>query len=81
MKKYVKSQNNEDYKNIEFNEDRAIQGALEIKRAKKRPTSVALDPDTILKLKSLAEKKGIPYQILMRSYILEGIKKEEKESA
>lgn len=43
------------------------------RRKKKMPTSVALDPETIEGLKSLAERKGIPYQVLMRSFILEGL--------
>lgn len=48
-------------------------------RQKKQPTSVALDPQTIQSLKELAERKGIPYQVLMRSFILEGLEKAKKE--
>lgn len=49
------------------------------RKNKKTPTSVALDPQTIQSLKELAEKKGIPYQVLMRSFILEGLDKAKKE--
>ena len=81
MTKYVKNSNEEIYSDNEFDRKKGLAAAKEIKKIKKRPTSVALEPNTILKLKKLAEKKGIPYQILMRSYILEGLENEDKESA
>jgi predicted DNA binding CopG/RHH family protein len=81
MTKYVKNQNTEIYNDNEFDADKAIKAAEEIKKEKKRPTSIALDPKTISKLKDLAERKGIPYQVLMRSFILDGLDREDKESA
>jgi predicted DNA binding CopG/RHH family protein len=45
------------------------------KNKKKNPTSVALDETTIRELKSLAEKQGIPYQVLIRVSILDGLKR------
>ncbi len=45
------------------------------KHARKRPTSIALDDTTIAKLKGLAEKQGIPYQVLIRVFILDGLER------
>ncbi len=45
------------------------------KESRKRPTSVALDDTTIRDLKAIAEKQGIPYQVLIRVFILDGIEK------
>jgi predicted DNA binding CopG/RHH family protein len=70
------------YKKISFEEDKVLAARhrlTEARKKKKRPTSIALDEETIQKLKMLAEVKGIPYQVLMRSYILKGIH-EEKEA-
>jgi predicted DNA binding CopG/RHH family protein len=55
-----------------------IPRARALLKALKKPTSIALDPETILELKELAETRGIPYQVLMRSYILEGLKRDKK---
>lgn len=67
-----------EYKNAEFNVKKAKQAQKKIKR--KMPTSISLSEDTIDELKELAEKKGIPYQVLMRSFILEGLEKLKKAS-
>lgn len=48
--------------------------------ARKMPTSVTLPPEVVEDLKTLAQKKGIPYQVLMRSFILEGLEKMKKSS-
>jgi predicted DNA binding CopG/RHH family protein len=45
------------------------------KNRKKRPTSVALDETTIRELKILAKKQGIPYQVLIRGFILDGLQR------
>lgn len=76
-KYYVKSTDDEMYDELEFDVEKSL-AAREEMRAKKRPTSVALDESTINELKALAEVKGIPYQVLMRSYILEGLRKDKK---
>jgi len=39
--------------------------------------SIRIDEIKILEAKELAEEKGIPYQTLMRSWIYEGLKKEQ----
>jgi len=45
------------------------------KNMRKKPTSVALDEATIADLKKIAGRQGIPYQVLIRVFILEGIEK------
>lgn len=46
--------------------------------ARKVPTSVALDPHFIAALKKEAQARGIPYQILMRMFIMEGFERMKK---
>ena len=47
---------------------------------RKVPTSVALDPRFVAELKKEAEARGIPYQILMRMFIIEGFQRMKKAS-
>jgi predicted DNA binding CopG/RHH family protein len=53
----------------------------EIGEPKKVPTSVALDPAFVAELKKEASDRGIPYQILMRMFIIEGFKRMKKKAA
>ncbi len=76
-KYYVKSADDEMYKELDFEVEKSLKAREEM-MAKKKPTSVALDETTIQDLKALAQIKGIPYQVLMRSYILEGLRKDKK---
>ena len=39
------------------------------RNSRKKPTSVALDEKTIEELKFVAEKQGIPYQVLIRVFL------------
>ncbi len=48
-------------------------------RGAKLPTSVALEIGTIRDLKKLAASKGVPYQVLMRMFIIEGLNKTKKD--
>lgn len=76
-KTYVKNKKSDlkMYKHLEFDAKKSL--AERKKRiATKKPTSVALDEETIAQLKELAEERGIPYQVLMRSYILKGLKED-----
>ena len=77
MKRYVKSL--KEYENIEFDEKKLITIAKRLKKGRKFPTSVALEENTIEELKTIASKKGIPYQILMRMFILEGLEKIKRQ--
>ena len=56
-----------------FEEKKILAAARRIKGKRKRPTSIALDEETIHELRKLAEWRGVPYQILMRMFILEGL--------
>lgn len=77
-KNYVKNkkEDKEMYKEISFDVEKSLEARLRLKSLK-RPTSVALEPETIEQLKTIAAEKGIPYQVLMRSYILRGLKEDQ----
>lgn len=65
----------------EFEEKKLLAAARRLKKARKLPTSVALEEETIRELKALAEWRGVPYQILMRMFILEGLQKSRTAGA
>ncbi|HXH74351.1 MAG TPA: hypothetical protein VNJ08_05270 [Bacteriovoracaceae bacterium] len=48
------------------------------KESPKKPTSVALDETTIQELRAVAELQGIPYQVLIRVFILDGLDRLKK---
>lgn len=73
MKRYVK--NESEYERISF-ESAKIRAAVKRARAsRKQPTSVALDPELIADLKAEAKARGVPYQVLMRMFIVEGFRR------
>jgi predicted DNA binding CopG/RHH family protein len=78
-KSYVKSQKEYDAP-FELDSDKILAAMKRYKDAKKKPTSVALDETTIQELKSAAEKQGIPYQVLIRVFILDGLDRMKKAS-
>ena len=43
--------------------------------AGRKPTSIALEEDLLIELKAVAGKKGVPYQVLMRLLIADGLKR------
>ena len=65
-----------EYDVLEFEVEKSLQARRE-SLARKKPTSVALDESTIADLRAVSAHKGIPYQVLMRSYILEGLRKDK----
>lgn len=73
MKRYAKSL--KEYNNIEYDEEKIIESAKRLKQGRKQPTSVALEEHTVTELKKIAQRKGVPYQILMRMFILEGLER------
>ncbi|HLD74215.1 MAG TPA: hypothetical protein VJB34_04870 [Bdellovibrionota bacterium] len=73
MTKYAKSL--KEYNNVEYDEKKIIESAKRLKQGRKLPTSVALEEHTVEELKKIAQRKGVPYQILMRMFILEGLEK------
>ena len=73
-KGYVKSLR--EYKGpFEVDRDKLVASVKRLKKTAKLPTSVALEIGTIQSLKKLAERKGVPYQVLMRMFIIEGLRK------
>ena len=76
MKRYVKRL--KEYENIEFDEKKVLAAAKRLKAARKIPTSIALEKKTVEELKDLAAEKGVPYQVLMRMFVLEGLRKMQK---
>src|SRR5579883_1389130 len=58
----------------QFDEKRILAAARRLKKKRKLPTSVALEEETIQQLKTLAAWRGVPYQILMRMFILDGLR-------
>lgn len=78
MKKlYVKSLKEYD-KSFELEPNKILAAMKRFKDSKKKPTSVALDEKTIQQLKTVAEKQGIPYQVLIRVLILDGLDRLKK---
>lgn len=73
--KFIKSEPG--YDEVEFDEE-AVKKSRKIGR--KMPTSVSLPPEIVEELKEIANKKGIPYQVLMRSFIIEGLEKLKEAS-
>ena len=64
-----------EYETIEFDAREIIEGMSRLKGARRKPTSVALEEELIKELKSVAEKRGVPYQVLMRLLIADGLKR------
>ena len=80
-KRYVK--NEKGYEKSVKTDWKALKKGLkkarsEVGEPKKVPTSVALDPRFVQDLKKEAKNRGIPYQILMRMFIIEGFQRLKK---
>ena len=76
-KSYAKSL--KEYKGASLLEASKILDAMKrYKNSRKKPTSIALDKETIAELKGIAEKQGIPYQVLIRVFILDGLERLKK---
>lgn len=76
-KSYVKSL--KEYKEpVQLEASKILAAMKRYKNAPKKPTSVALDDSTIADLKRTAEKQGIPYQVLIRVFILDGLERLKK---
>lgn len=76
MKKTVKRL--KEYEEVEFEEKKIISAMKRARGGRKVPTSVALDPELVEEIKDEAEKRGIPYQVLLRMFIVDGFKKLKK---
>jgi len=73
MPQYVK--NEPGYEKVAFESGKTRAAAKRTLRARKQPTSVALDPHLIAELKEEAKARGVPYQVLMRMFIVDGFKR------
>ena len=76
MKKSVKRLKT--YDHIDFDSKEILLGLSRLKGARRKPTSIALEEEMLRELKEVAEAKGIPYQVLMRILIVDGLKKLKK---
>ncbi len=63
------------YDKIDFDPKEIIASMSRLKGARRKPTSVALEEELLDELKSLADRRGVPYQVLMRLLITDGIKR------
>ena len=80
MKTYVKNEKGKAYETIEIDEKAIKRAYNDQKKAKKHPTSISLPEGVVIELKDAAQKKGIPYQTLMRMLIVEGLAKLRKSA-
>lgn len=62
----------------EFDEKKILASLKRRKSGRKVPTSVALDPELVDAIKESAKERGVPYQILLRMFIVDGFKKWKK---
>ena len=73
MPRYLK--NEPGYERVSFESGKIRAAAKRTPRARKQPTSVALDPQLVAELKDEAKARGVPYQVLMRMFIVDGLKR------
>ena len=81
MARYVKNEKGYE-KTLQADWDAVKRGLKKVRaklgEPKKVPTSVALDPRLVADLKKEAKARGVPYQVLIRMFIIEGFKKMKK---
>ena len=78
MPKCVK--NKKGYAQVEFDAQAIKKAYDKRKKAKKFPTSINLPEQVVAELKDIAQKRGLPYQALMRMLILDGLEKIRKSA-
>jgi predicted DNA binding CopG/RHH family protein len=76
MKQYAKRL--KQYEKIDFDPKEIIAGMSRLKGARRKPTGIALEEEMIRELKQIASQRGVPYQVLMRLLIADGIKRLKK---
>jgi len=57
----------------DYEKKKILAAGRRLRNRRKLPTSVALEEATVRELKTLAQWRGVPYQVLMRMFILEGL--------
>jgi signal recognition particle subunit SEC65 len=70
---YVKSK--KEYEKATLLDAEKILDAMKRVKGRRKPTSVALEESVIKELRKVAEKLNIPYQVLVRLFILEGLRR------
>ena len=78
-KSYVKSLKEYD-EPFKLEAEKILAAMKRYKQARKKPTSVALDEATIRELKDVAAQQSIPYQVLIRVFILDGLDRLKKST-
>lgn len=73
MKKYANHL--KEYDKIGFDPKEIIEGMSRLQGARRKPTSVALEAELLKELKRLAQKRGVPDQVLMRLLIADGVRR------
>tara|TARA_B100001248_G_scaffold241870_1_gene208899 strand:+ start:8538 stop:8816 length:279 start_codon:yes stop_codon:yes gene_type:complete len=73
-KSYAKSQKAYEDDSV-FDDSKILEAMKKRQKGQRKPTSVALDESTIKDLKKIAAKLEIPYQVVMRMFILDGIRR------
>lgn len=76
MKNSVKSEKG--YEKVTYDTKKVRAAYKKLKSAKKFPTSINLPNETVAELKTVAAKKGMPYQTLMRTLVIEGLERIKK---
>ena len=76
MKRYAKRL--KEYDKIDFDPKEIIAGMSRLKGTRRKPTSIALEDELIRELKRIAEDRGVPYQVLMRLLIADGVRRIKK---
>jgi len=74
---YVKSEKGYE-KASDFEEKKIVAAMKRRKSGRKVPTSIALDPELVEAIKEAANDRGVPYQVLLRMFIVDGFKKWKK---
>ena len=70
-----------EYEEESIFDQKSLLEAMKKAKQKRSPTSVALEETTIKELKKIGAKIGVPYQVLMRMFINEGLDRMKKASA
>lgn len=80
MKKFYAKSLKEYDREFKLDSKKILAAMKRFKESPKKPTSVALDETTIQELKAIAETQGIPYQVLIRVFILDGLDRLKKSA-
>jgi len=73
MPRYVR--NESEYKKTSFESTKIRAAMKKTSDSRKKPTSGALDPLLVEEPKAETSARGVPYQLLMRMFIVEGFKR------